>query len=821
MRAAIWRSADALSVVSLPSPSPGAESNELKPDEVVIRVRAFALNPVDYKLTLRPFRLFTHPQIGRDFSGTVVAVGAGGAKLLKPNDRVMGIASDMRAGAEFVKVNACNCVKKPECLSFEEAAGVGVAYITGMYGLLPAGGAPTGGGKQKLSATTWLHRRAAAGVAGFRARGLGPGDKLLVVGASGGTGIAACQIARSVGAEVFAICSAKNVDFVVEKLAVNRARVFDYTMHREDQANFTESKQDDCQRLLSAFREKFGRDPEDVSEFVRHFIDDIYAGTPAGPGDAPGEITEATLLSHLAKVDRIFASLSFRGWLVDLNKTQFVAREATLLGHTVADGISAGQRHKLQMQGLQEPKSVDDVVSYRCMGVWLRQFYPFFGALVLPLNAYGRKGRSFAEYQQDPDAKKAMQYLREAISNLELHAPRVGWSFHLLCDASDVCGAFWLIQTDPTGAAPPIVIFLDCLTFKAYELFWTTTEKEFRAVEFALCSCKPTIGGERVFVHHDHKDSDSIKERVERDLASRRILKKGHRMALNIYQTFGRNFTMTWRPGHELIAPDFLSRQFPGAHDAKCAFERQFLSASPIRELVLQLYRVELPKQFLVDLESFGTAHKQRIAAARRGGAPARDLKPKTKPDVVARDETATAIQPRPQQGSTAGRDTSVAVLASLSFSAASSVLPDFPTEFPTLVLEDPDDTVVVPIAVTIAKRAAAQGRLPKKAIPGKVKVRAWSDNRGEGCALSSDKEFESRDGSARRELWLSSRVLGAQRAIEYVRFAAKGSIAEQDAFAFTTIKKDEAVYPDDAPFFFAKPTAAPVVQPKSKAKGK
>lgn len=74
-----------------------------------------------------------------------------------------------------------------------------------------------------------------AGVAGFRARGLGPGDKLLVVGASGGTGIAACQIARSVGAEVFAICSAKNVDFVVEKLAVNRARVFDYTMHREDQ----------------------------------------------------------------------------------------------------------------------------------------------------------------------------------------------------------------------------------------------------------------------------------------------------------------------------------------------------------------------------------------------------------------------------------------------------------------------------------------------------------------------------------------------------------------------------------------------------------
>lgn len=163
MRAAIWRSADALSVVSLPSPSPGAENmnNELKPDEVVIRVRAFALNPVDYKLTLRPFRFFTHPQIGRDFSGTVVAVGAAAAELLKPSDPVMGIASDMRAGAEFVKVNVCSCVKKPECLSFEEAAGVGVAYITGMYGLLPAGGAATGGGKQKLSATTWLHRRAA------------------------------------------------------------------------------------------------------------------------------------------------------------------------------------------------------------------------------------------------------------------------------------------------------------------------------------------------------------------------------------------------------------------------------------------------------------------------------------------------------------------------------------------------------------------------------------------------------------------------------------------------------------------------------------
>ncbi|CAD7965089.1 unnamed protein product [Amoebophrya sp. A25] len=208
MRAAIWASSSSASVVSLPKPPPPG------PNEILVRVRAVALNPVDYKVRLWPLRHIYTPTLGRDFSGEVIEVGSdvpagrgpssntdgasspgAGEQGMNLNafqrgDAVMGITGGGgNACAEYVVVSASRAVRKPPNLSFEAAAGVGVVYLTGYCGL--------------FAKTAKKDRKAICA-----------GQSILIAGGSGGTGTAAVQLAKSAGCEVYAICSSKNEQFV-------------------------------------------------------------------------------------------------------------------------------------------------------------------------------------------------------------------------------------------------------------------------------------------------------------------------------------------------------------------------------------------------------------------------------------------------------------------------------------------------------------------------------------------------------------------------------------------------------------------------------
>lgn len=176
--------------------------------EVLIKVHAAALNAADWHL-LRgdPFLLrFSfglrkpkHPILGSDIAGVVEAVGSGVTQL-KPGDAVFGDISRSGSGgfAEYVCAPASALAPKPANLSYEQAAAVPMAAVTALQGLRNLG---------KLQA----------------------GQSVLIVGASGGVGTFAVQLAKLLGAEVTAVCSTQKLDMA---RALGADHVIDYT--RED-----------------------------------------------------------------------------------------------------------------------------------------------------------------------------------------------------------------------------------------------------------------------------------------------------------------------------------------------------------------------------------------------------------------------------------------------------------------------------------------------------------------------------------------------------------------------------------------------------------
>lgn len=210
MQAMIYRAygaPDVLQPMTVAQPVPGA-------GEVLVQVHAASLNQADLYL-LRgeplPLRLSSglrrpkRPTLGADIAGRVVAVGSG-VTHFQPGDAVYG---DLSAGslggfAEYVCARAEALAPKPASLSFVQAAAVPMAASTALQGLRAAGP-------------------------------IAAGEHVLIHGASGGVGTFAVQLAKSMGAHVTAVCSARNAE---QARALGAARVIDYSQQdftRDDQ----------------------------------------------------------------------------------------------------------------------------------------------------------------------------------------------------------------------------------------------------------------------------------------------------------------------------------------------------------------------------------------------------------------------------------------------------------------------------------------------------------------------------------------------------------------------------------------------------------
>jgi len=190
----VYGKADVLQLGEIEKPTPAG-------DQLLVKVRAASINPFDWHMMrgtpylvkiVAGFPRPKSPLLGGDFAGTVEAVGPRITRF-KPGDDVFGVARS--AYAEYLTIaEPKNVAAKPAALTFEQAAALPIAGLTALQAL--------------------------------RDRGrVQPGYRVLINGASGGVGSFAVQIARSLGAEVAAVCSTPNVEMV---RSLGASRVFDY-----------------------------------------------------------------------------------------------------------------------------------------------------------------------------------------------------------------------------------------------------------------------------------------------------------------------------------------------------------------------------------------------------------------------------------------------------------------------------------------------------------------------------------------------------------------------------------------------------------------
>jgi NADPH:quinone reductase-like Zn-dependent oxidoreductase len=188
--------AERLQLRELPEPRPGA-------DEILVRVRAAGVSPVDWKIREGQLRLFIRPSfpyvLGSDIAGEVVATGAKVRKF-KPGDSVVAFSEMKRGGgyAELAAISESATALKPRSLSFAEAASLPIAGCTALQALRDVG---------KIS----------------------EGANVLIRGGAGGVGHFAVQIAKALGANTSATCGPSNVQFLQ---SLGADLVIDYS--RED-----------------------------------------------------------------------------------------------------------------------------------------------------------------------------------------------------------------------------------------------------------------------------------------------------------------------------------------------------------------------------------------------------------------------------------------------------------------------------------------------------------------------------------------------------------------------------------------------------------
>lgn len=193
---------DQLRRVEAPAQLPGSQ-------QIQVAVAATSINPIDWKLRGGMLR-WVVGMLGLpatpcfDFAGEVQAVGTA-VEGFKPGDRVFGMLplKGSGAAAEVLAVDAIHAALMPAALDYAEAAGLPLAGMTALQALRDQGG-------------------------------LRAGQRVLVIGAAGGVGHYAVQIAKAMEAHVTGVCGTRNVDLV---RSLGADEVIDYTRDDPLKAN--------------------------------------------------------------------------------------------------------------------------------------------------------------------------------------------------------------------------------------------------------------------------------------------------------------------------------------------------------------------------------------------------------------------------------------------------------------------------------------------------------------------------------------------------------------------------------------------------------
>ena len=191
-----WGLSARLVLENIPAPS------RLGPNDVLVQVHAASVNPKDWKLNYHAAVAFTPllvnklpPFFGDDLAGVVIDKGSK-VQDFEIGDAVYGMDMRPRTAslAELTRIDQKRIARKPPSLTFQQAAAMPLAAQTALQG---------------------LHKGKAEA-----------GKKVLIIGASGGVGTFAVQIAKAMGLHVTGVCSGRNADFVRQ---LGADAIIDYT----------------------------------------------------------------------------------------------------------------------------------------------------------------------------------------------------------------------------------------------------------------------------------------------------------------------------------------------------------------------------------------------------------------------------------------------------------------------------------------------------------------------------------------------------------------------------------------------------------------
>jgi NADPH:quinone reductase-like Zn-dependent oxidoreductase len=172
------------------------------PDEMLVRVHAASVNPVDYKIRKGGYKLVGEDRLplipGRDLAGIVERTGAG-VSSFHPGDAIFAMLGfDRGSFAEYALVKESEAARAPRRLDLVTAAAVPLAGLTAWQGLFDRGK-------------------------------LGPGQSVLIHGGAGGVGHLAIQLAKAKGATVLTTASTDDIAFV---RSLGADRPIDYKKER-------------------------------------------------------------------------------------------------------------------------------------------------------------------------------------------------------------------------------------------------------------------------------------------------------------------------------------------------------------------------------------------------------------------------------------------------------------------------------------------------------------------------------------------------------------------------------------------------------------
>ena len=259
--------------------------------------------------------------------------------------------------------------------------------------------------------------------------------------------------------------------------------------------------------------------------------------------------------SCLENLRKVLERCQEKNLVLNWEKCHFMVTQGIVLGHIVSkDGIEVDKAKVELISNLPTPKCVRDIRSFLGHAGFYRRFIKYFSAIARPLCTLLAKDVPFTWSQACDTAFTKLKNM--LVSPPIMRSPNWNLPFEIMCDASDYAIGAVLGQREDKKA---FVIYYASKTLDSAQANYTTTEKEFLAVVFALEKFRSYIVGSPVTIFTDHA--------ALKYLLSKQDTKPRLTRWILLCQEF--NLTIKDKKGVENVVADHLSRLVPesDSHD--------------------------------------------------------------------------------------------------------------------------------------------------------------------------------------------------------------------------------------------------------------